>query len=56
MLHVNKHEVYLIENRKQRGKNIKVIKINIQSALSNIVKTGSEEIEKMSFSFSFEFN
>ena len=50
-LHINKHEVYLIENQIQRGKNIKIIKICIQSTQLNIVKTGSEQIEQMSFSF-----
>ena len=35
--HFNKHEDYLIENQRQRGRNIKVIKIYIQCTLSNIV-------------------
>ena len=37
MLHFNKHEVYLIENQKQRVTNLKVIKSYIQFTLSNIV-------------------
>ena len=44
MLH--KHEVYLIETQKQRGKNMKVIKRYIQSTLSNIIKTRSEKGRK----------
>ena len=47
---MNKHEVYLT---KTKSKNVKVIKRYIQSTLSNIVKTGSEQIEQMSPSFSF---
>ena len=54
LFHINKHEVYLIENQKQRGKNIKMIKIYIQPTLSNIVKTGSEQIQQMFFSFFFD--
>ena len=34
-------------------KNMKVIKRYVQSTLSNIVKTGSEQIEEMSFPFFF---
>ena len=50
LLCINKYEAYLTENEKQRIKNIKVIIIYIQSTQSNIVKTGSEQIEQMSFS------
>ena len=42
--------------KKQRGKNIKTIKIHIHSMLSNIVKTGSEQIEQIEFFLSFLFN
>ena len=41
MLHINKHEVYLIENQKQRETKIKVIKGYIQRTLSNIVYIAS---------------
>ena len=43
----------LIENKKQRGTNVKVIKSYIQCTLMNTLKTGSEQIEQMSFSFFF---
>ena len=48
LLHIKKHEVYLIENQKQRGTNLKVIESYIQCTL---FKTRSEQIEQMSFSF-----
>ena len=43
----------LIENQKQKGTNVKVIKNYIQCTLLNTLKTGSEQIEQMSFSFFF---
>ena len=56
LLQINKNEVYLIENQKQKGNNMKVIKIYNQSILPNIFKTGSDQIKKMSFSNFFLFN
>ena len=43
----------LIENQKQRGTNVKVIKSYIQCTLLNTLKPGFEQIEQMSFSFFF---
>ena len=43
----------LIENQKQKGTNVKVIKSYVQCTLLNTLKTGSVQIEQMSFSFSF---
>ena len=50
-MYINKDEVYLIENKKQRVQQMAVIKRYILFMLLNIVKTGSKQIEKMSFSF-----
>ena len=41
----------LIENQKQRGTNVKVIRSYIQCTLLSTLKTGSEQIELMSFFF-----
>ena len=38
-----------IESREQRGKNTRMIKIYIQSTLSNIVKTGSNRTKAFFF-------
>ena len=46
----------LIENQKQKGTNIKVIKSCIQCILLDIVKTGSEQDEQMYFSVFISFN
>ena len=51
MLHINKYDVYLIENQKQKEKKSKVVKTYIQFTLPNIVKTGSEQMQQMYFTF-----
>ena len=51
LLHINKYDVYLIENQKQKEKKSKVIKTYIQFTLPNIVKTGSEQMQQMYFTF-----
>ena len=43
----------LIQNQKQRGTKVKVIKSYIQCTLLNTLKTGSEQIEQMYFSYFF---
>ena len=48
MLHINKHEVCLIENQKL-GTNIEVIKSYIHSTLSNIAKTGLSQLLGVAF-------
>ena len=51
MLHINKNDVYLIENQKQTEKKSEVIKTYIQFTRPNIVKTGSEQMQQMYFLF-----
>ena len=48
--HINKHEVYLREKQKQRGK---ILSKDKQCTLSTIVKTGSTQIEQKLFFFLF---
>ena len=55
LFHINKHVVYLTANKNRRRVNLKMNKIYTESTLWNIVKTGSEQIEQMSF-FSSLFN
>ena len=53
LLHINKNDVYLIENQKQTEKKSEVIKTYIQFTRPNIVKTGSEQMQQMYFLFLF---